>query len=154
MVVSMAFVDSLSSSGNCCSSTLRTLEYVGSTGDSVTDSQYVNATPPLGNACVSGVDDRPSRIIPEAGQILQNDPKAPAEEVIYVFDENVLGMALRDDASVVAPKARSGSCNSSCVWVSSADVLARESACDDPRLKAWVKLFDVSMNDAGFEVLA
>jgi len=80
-------VVSFEPSGGVGSTTFRKLEKVGSGGDAVTRGHNVNSTSALGHSEVLTVEFRPSRIVPDAGQLAEDTVEASRAKGKYVFHD-------------------------------------------------------------------
>lgn len=84
----------------------------------------------MGGARVASPEDAPPRIIPQRGQVAEDDTEAPGNEGWTVFHEHVIGSNLANDASEVCPEPGALPADAA-ASPRGADVLAREPAADD-----------------------
>jgi len=81
----------------------------------------------------SGIDrsqHRPFRIVPERGQVSENNSKSPRSKHWGVLHEHVSGFHLANDPGEFGPKAAAGSCDSGSP-TGGRNVLAGETSGDD-----------------------
>jgi hypothetical protein len=84
----------------------------------------------VGRAHVGSSYATPLRVIPEGGQVCENDIHPPSKESCDVLHENVSGSYFANDTGVLRPKTRAGATDPGSLS-GLADVLAGEPAAED-----------------------